>query len=119
VTREPRFLADEDFNRDIVAGVLRRVPTADMLRVHDAGLAGAQDPDILAWAAAEARIVLTHDTRTMIAYARARVTAAQRMPGLIVVRQELPIRVAFEELVVIAVCSEAPEWEHQIRFIPL
>lgn len=32
------FIADENFNIHIVNGVLRRLPTADIVRVQDAGL---------------------------------------------------------------------------------
>lgn len=42
------LLADENFDNDIVRGVLRRVVHADVLRVQDVGLAGAEDPDVLA-----------------------------------------------------------------------
>ena len=40
------------------------------------------DPDILARAAAEGRIVLTHDRNTMTGFAATRVNAGQPMPGL-------------------------------------
>jgi hypothetical protein len=39
-----RLAADENFNRDIVRGLLRRKPDLDIVRVQDAGLAGADDP---------------------------------------------------------------------------
>jgi hypothetical protein len=39
-----RFLADEDFDNDIVRGMLRRLPTMDIVRVQDVGLSGALDP---------------------------------------------------------------------------
>jgi predicted nuclease of predicted toxin-antitoxin system len=58
------FLADENFNNQIVRGVLRQSPDIDIVRVQDVGLSGADDPDILAWAAQERRIVLTHDVAT-------------------------------------------------------
>lgn len=50
-----RFLADENFNNDILRGVLRRTPDVDILRVQDVGLSGRPDPEILAWAAQEQR----------------------------------------------------------------
>jgi len=62
-----RLLADENFNDDIVRGLWLRQPDLDMVRVQDAGLAGADDPDVLAWAALNHRIVLTHDRATMFA----------------------------------------------------
>ena len=119
MSREPRFLTDEDFDRDIVTGVLRRLPVFDVVRVQDIGLSGAADPDILEWAASNERIMLTHDTKTMIAYAKARLAIGTAMPGVIVVRQKTPIGVVIEELAVIALCSVASEWESQIRFVPL
>jgi len=42
---------DENLNNDIVRGLLRRVPELDLVRVQDAGLRGADDPDVLKWAA--------------------------------------------------------------------
>lgn len=43
--------ADENFNHDVVRAVRRRVPGIDILTVQEAGLAGEEDPVILAWAA--------------------------------------------------------------------
>lgn len=37
------FAADENFNIHIVNGVLRRLPAADIVRVQDANLEGADD----------------------------------------------------------------------------
>lgn len=42
-----RFLVDEDFDNDIVRGVLRRLRTVDMVRVQDVGLSGKHDPEVL------------------------------------------------------------------------
>jgi len=60
--------ADENFNNDIVRGLLRRRPDLNILRVQDAGLTGASDPEVLAWAAQEGRILLTHDVSTITRY---------------------------------------------------
>jgi len=59
------FAADENFNNDIVRGLLRRLPDLDLIKVQDAGLSGADDPAILEWAAQENRVLLTHDVTTM------------------------------------------------------
>jgi predicted nuclease of predicted toxin-antitoxin system len=56
-----RFLADENFNNQIVRGILRQSPNIDIMRIQDVDLSGADDPTVLAWAAQEGRIVLTHD----------------------------------------------------------
>ena len=56
------LVSDENFNGDIVRGLLLRHPTLDLHRVQDVGLEEADDPPtILAWAAANNRIVVTHD----------------------------------------------------------
>lgn len=42
-----RLLADENFNGDILRGLMRRLPNLNILRVQDVGLMNANDPDIL------------------------------------------------------------------------
>jgi hypothetical protein len=37
-----RYLADENFNNNIVRGLLRRQPDLDIIRVQDADLSGAE-----------------------------------------------------------------------------
>ena len=64
-----RLAADENFNADILRGLLRRVPDLDIVRIQDAGLSGADDAAVLEWAADDGRIVLTHDVTTLIALA--------------------------------------------------
>ena len=61
-----RFLADENFNNDILRGLVRRLPELDIPRVQDVGLKGADDARVLDWATQETRIVLTHDVSTLI-----------------------------------------------------
>jgi len=114
-----RFLADEDFDHDILRGMLRRLPTLDIVQVQDAELSGASDPMVLAWAAQAGRIVLTHDVSTMTAHAYARVTSSLSMPGVFAVSQLAPIGQVIEDLVLLAECSLIGEWEGQVRYVPL
>ena len=76
--------ADENFNNDIVRGLLRKKPNLDIVRVQDAGFRGAEDPVILEWAADEGRVVVTHDAATLTYYAYERVRAGLSMPGVAV-----------------------------------
>jgi predicted nuclease of predicted toxin-antitoxin system len=62
------FLADENFNNQILRGLLRRVPDADITRVQDTELAGAPDTVVLEWAVENSFIVLSHDVNTMRGY---------------------------------------------------
>jgi hypothetical protein len=45
-----RLLADENFNNQIVRGVLRQSPDIDIVRVQDVDLSGVDDPTVLEWA---------------------------------------------------------------------
>lgn len=113
------FLADEDFNRRVVRGLRRRLPSLDVVRVQDVGLMTQPDTEVLKWAAAENRIVLTHDVSTMSRHAFDRVNQKMTMPGVIEVSQEVPIGEAIEELVLIAECSLENEWHNQVIYLPL
>lgn len=114
-----KFLADENFNNQIVRGILRQNPDIDIVRVQDVGLIGASDPDVLSWAAQEERINLTHDVATMITFAYDRIQAGLPMPGLFEVKRRVPVGLVIEEIVLIAECSLDGEWEGQVRFLPL
>lgn len=64
-----RLAADENFNNDLIRGLLRRKPDLDTVRVQDAGLSGVDDAAVLEWAARERRVLLTHDVTTITRYA--------------------------------------------------
>jgi len=65
-----RFLADADLNKAIVSGVLRREPSIDFLTAHTAGLRRMKDPEVLALAAGQQRVLVSHDVGTMPAHFR-------------------------------------------------
>jgi predicted nuclease of predicted toxin-antitoxin system len=79
------LLSDENFNGDIVRGLLLRQPEMDLVRVQDVGLEGMDDPHVLDWAAGNGRVVLTHDRSTLRDFAFLRVEYAEPMPGVFVV----------------------------------
>jgi hypothetical protein len=114
-----RLVADENFNNDIVRGLLRRRPDLDLVRLQDVGLSGANDPPILEWAAQENRVLLTHDVTTLTRYAYERVQTGQRMPGVIEVNRSVPLGVAIEDILLLAEASHENEWEGQVLYLPL
>ena len=114
-----RFLADENFNNRILNGVLRQYPDTDIVRVQDTEVYEAADPVVLEWAAQENRILLTHDTRTMAAFAYARVAAGQPMTGVLVINSLLPIQQAVDSLVLVVGASDPVEWENKVTHLPL
>jgi hypothetical protein len=113
------LLADENFNNDILRGMLRRKPDLDIVRVQDVGLSNAEDDVILEWAAKEGRLLVTHDVTTVTNFAYERVRAARPMPGVIEVDDDLPIGQAIEELLLIVEYSEKGEWEGHVLYVPL
>jgi hypothetical protein len=70
--RAVRYLFDQDFNGRIVRGVRRRLPNLDTITVQEAGLSEVSDPMVLEWSTNEMRLVVSHDHRTMRAYAEER-----------------------------------------------
>ena len=103
----------------IVRGLLYRLPDLNLVRVQDVGLEAAIDPVVLAWAAQNQRIVVTHDRATLPAFAFRRIVAGEPMPGVFVINDRLPVGRAIEELILVTTCSEASEWEGIVLYLPL
>jgi len=114
-----RFAVDENFNFDIVRGVLLRAPELDIVTVQAVALDGAGDPAVLAWAAGEGRVTLTHDFNPMIDYAYQRVAHSLPMPGVFAVSLKVAIGLAIEEIITLAECSAEGVWEGQVNYLPL
>ena len=114
-----RLAADENFNGDIVRGLLRRNPKLDIVRVQDVGLSGADDPSVLQWAADQGRVIVTHDISTLAKHAFDRIAAGEPMPGVFEVKSVAPVGQAIDDLILLAECSVDGEWEGQVRFLPL
>jgi hypothetical protein len=114
-----RFLADADLNKAIVSGVLRREPSLDFLNAQAAGLRGANDPEVLALAAEQHRVLVSHDVGTMPAHFRVFRSAGKRSAGVFLVPQSLDIGTAIDELLLIWLASEASDWEDRLEWLPL
>ena len=113
------LLSDENFNGDIVRGLLLRQPNLDLLRVQDVGLREVDDLAILAWAASNERILLTHDRATMPNFAYDRLVRGEPMAGMFVVNDRMPIRQVIDELSLLVDCSEQAEWDGVVLYLPL
>jgi Domain of unknown function (DUF5615) len=113
------FMADADLKSAIVRGCRRREPSMDFLSAYDADLDRVADLDVLAQAAGEGRILVSHDFKTMPRHFAEFLQASGASPGLILIPQHLPIGAAVEELVLIWSASESEEWLDRIATIPL
>jgi len=103
-----RLASDADVHGEILRGLIRREPDVDLLRSQDVLPDGLADADVLAWAAAENRVLLTNDRNTMIGIAIERLTAGNPLPGA-----------AIDDILVIAECMPEDEIRDQIVYLPL
>ena len=114
-----RFVADENFNQDIIRGLIQRNPSIDIVSVQDAGMSGSSDPRILEWAAQIGGVLLTHDASTMTRHAYDRVRAGSALPGVFEVPERLATGRVIEDLILLAEYSFDDEWEGQVLYLPL
>jgi uncharacterized protein DUF5615 len=114
-----RLLIDQDLDQVILRGLLLRVPNLDVITAHQVGFSDAPDPDLLAWAAEQTRIVVTHDRRTMPYHAAARIATGKSVAGVIIVSRRLPVSQVINDLEIIVSCSEMDEWENIPKHLPL
>jgi hypothetical protein len=113
-----RFQADADLNEGIVTGLLRREPGIDFQTAVAAGLRGFSDQQVLELAAAQGRVVVSHDRKTMPPHF-AEFIQRKSSPGLIILSQKTDLLAAIEDLLLIWVASEAEEWTDRLCTIPL
>ena len=114
-----RLLIDNDFNQIILRGLSRRVSGLDVVTAYEIGLSEASDPDLLAWAAVQKRIVVTHDRRTMPNHATDRMLRGEKVAGIIVVPRRLPVSRVIDDLEIVVSCSVEDEWENVVKYLPL
>ena len=112
-----RFQADNDLRKAIVRGSVRREPELDFRTAQSARLDGLPDSEVLAIAAQDGRILVSHDFRTMPDHFR-QFTANRRSPGALLVAQDLPVSQAVESLLLIWEASEPEDWESSLCLIP-
>jgi predicted nuclease of predicted toxin-antitoxin system len=99
-----RFQADNDLDQRIVVAAA-------------AGLHHMPDPEVLALAAADGRVLVSHDRRTLPRHF-AEFVASQNSPGLIVVSRKLPVGRAAELLHLLWAASEAEEYVNVVYDLP-
>ena len=113
------FPVDQNFNEHIVDGLTRRDANLDFTHVRTVGLAAAPDPTILDWAAAHGLVLLTHDRKTIPAFAYDRVAAGLPMPGVFLVSADMPVAQAIDDLLVAAHCLSPEECKGIVKYFPM
>jgi predicted nuclease of predicted toxin-antitoxin system len=106
-----RYQADHDLRKAIVRGTIRRNPQLDFRS------APTPDSDILALAARDGRILVSHDFQNMPVLFR-RFTESQLSPGVLLISQDLVTSHAIESLVLIWEVTSPEEWQSRLCLIP-
>jgi predicted nuclease of predicted toxin-antitoxin system len=114
-----KILADQNFNGKIFRGLQARVPELDAVRTQDIGLEESTDYDLLDWAAENDRVTLTHDERTFHIFAYEKMMKGEKMNGVIVVSDQIPIGRAIDDLMIALTCKFDNEWANNITRIPI
>jgi predicted nuclease of predicted toxin-antitoxin system len=112
-----RFQADADLRVPIIKGMRRRQPSVDFATAHEAGLAGMDDSAVLALAASNSRVLVSHDVNTM-PEEFSRFIQEQSSPGVILISQELSYREAIEGLLRVWSSTEAEDRQNVLSFLP-
>jgi hypothetical protein len=113
-----RLLADADLHPGIVSGISARNPEIDFTVSRFVLPERAPDPEVLAFAAGDGRVVVSHDVNTMPGHFR-EFTRARVSPGLIFIPQRLGIGAAIEELQLVWECADAEDLLNRVLFLPL
>lgn len=114
-----RLLIDQDFDHDILRGLLRGIPALDFVTAYEEGLSETEDPELLRWAANNGRVLATHDRSTMPVHASSLIEDGEQFAGIIVVPRQLAMAKTIEDLELIVACSQQEEWLNRIEYLPL
>jgi hypothetical protein len=105
------FQADHDLRKAIVRGTIRRNHQIDFRS------APTPNSDLLALAARDRRILVSHDFQTMPVLFR-RFTESKPSPGVLLISQDLPVSRAIESLIFIWEVTVPEEWQNRLCLIP-
>ncbi len=99
-------------------GLRRREPSVSFLEAFQMGVAGQSDLAVLQIAADQARVLVSHDVRTMPRYFHEFIRT-RTSPGIILVPQSLALSAAIEDLALLWTACEEDEWVNRICYLPL
>ena len=114
-----KILIDQDFDHDILRGLIRRLPELDFETALGVNLSEVEDQELLRWATTNERILLTHDRKTMPRHFAELLEQNVMLAGVFVVPRRLPIGQAIDELEIMVSCSAMEEWQNIIKILPL
>jgi hypothetical protein len=98
-------------------GLVRREPSIDFRTARDANILGLSDPDVLAIAARDGRIPVSHDREAMPAHF-SRFIADSNSARLLIVSKNAAIGQITEQILIVWAASDAAEWVNRIGYLP-
>lgn len=108
-----RLLADANLNAAIVTGLVRQNSEIDFKRAEDVPLKGLSDQLVLAAAAQQDRVLVSHDIRSIPAHLREFVLQGAS-PGVVLIPQRLRIGSAIENRQLICEVCDPPDLSNKI-----
>ncbi len=112
-----RFQADNDLDQRIVVATKRLDAAIDFQTAPAAQLHDLDDEQVLALAAEQGRVLISHDRHTMPAHFE-KFVQTRTSPGVIIVSRRLPIGRAAEWLHLLWAASEAEEYVNAVYSLP-
>lgn len=119
-----RYLLDEHFRGDLWRAIRSHNAVSadpiDATRVGDPPDLPLSTPDaeILQWAEAAGRVLISRDRRTMISEFAAHQRAGRNSPGLFIVRAHSKLADLLAFLAAAAHAADDDQWRDQVTFIP-
>ena len=115
-----RWLADENFDNDILRGIRRRGARFDVVRVQDIPeISGLDDAALLEWATVNGRVVLTHDISTMIPVVYGQLRRFESCSPVVLVPDSLPVGLVIDEILLLDEGSVESDWASGVLYLPL
>ena len=113
-----KLQADADLNQHIINAARRLDQSIDFRSAKDANLTGLTDLQVLQSCAAQQRLLVSHDQRTMPKYFAAFIENYQSY-GVLIVSQKLSVVDVAENILLISQVLTAEDWINRIAFLPL
>ena len=95
---KPRFQADNELRNSVRVGVLRQEPAVDFQSALAAPLDGLADPQVLRMAAAQGRILVSHDENSMPLHFKDFLAEGNHSPGVLLVPQRAAVGRVIESI---------------------
>jgi hypothetical protein len=118
------YLIDENLRGALAIALMRRATRyglrLDLTQVGDAAAPplGTLDPELLIWAEANERILVSRDRGTMGEHLAIHLADGRHSPGVFILRND-SLDSILEFLILAAFASDATDWVDQLTYIPV